>query len=64
MNKNPLQSKTVLGAIISLISASFALAGHDLDKGSLTELVTAIGITTGWLLTIYGRWKATGKLSF
>ena len=61
--KHPLQSTTIQGALIMLISGVCGLLNLDLDVGYLTEIINALVMLLGAIMTIYGRWKATGKIS-
>lgn len=61
--KHPLQSTTINGAILMLVSGLLAILGTDFDQGYLTELINAFTLISGAVITIYGRWKATGKIS-
>jgi len=63
MTKAPLESKTIQGALIMFLTGLFSLLGIDYDQAHLTELLTAIAFIFGCIRTIYGRFKATGKIS-
>jgi len=59
------QSKTLLGAMITLASALLGLLGYDLgeaDRETLTGLLTSLGATLGGIVAIIGRFKAKNRI--
>jgi hypothetical protein len=63
MTKTPLQSTTIQGALVLIFSGLFSMLEYDFDEMYFTELTNAILLVFGGIMTIYGRWKATGKIS-
>ncbi len=63
MTKTPLQSTTIQGGIVNIVTGLSLIIGFDLDASYLTELVQAGGLLAGGIMVFYGRWKATGKIS-
>ena len=58
--KNVLQSKTVWGAIISVVGVVMGLVGF--DTGALNGLEETIVVLVGAVLSVYGRVKAVKKI--
>jgi hypothetical protein len=59
------QSKTLWGAIVTLGSAAFGLAGLDVldtDREALIELLTSLGAAIGGLIAIFGRITAKNRI--
>ena len=59
------QSKTLWGAIVTIGSSAFALAGLDLgeaDRQALTELLTSLGAALGGVIAIVGRITAKDRI--
>ena len=63
MKKTPLQSVTIKGALITLLAGAFQSLDIDFDVAYLTEITNALVMLTGFAMTIYGRFKATSKIS-
>ena len=63
--KSFLQSKTLWGTFVTVLSTVLALSGHALDanvQSSLIDLCVSIGAVIGTCLTIYGRITAKASL--
>ena len=63
--KSFLQSKTLWGTFVTVLSNVLALSGHALDanvQSSLIDLCVSIGAVIGTGLTIYGRITAKASL--
>lgn len=58
--KNVLQSKTVWGAILSVVGVVMGLVGF--DTGALQGMEDTIVIFIGAALSVYGRVKAVKKI--
>lgn len=59
------QSKTLWGAIVTIISAALGLAGLDLgaaDRETLAELLTSLGAALGGVIAIVGRISAKNRI--
>ena len=59
------ESKTLMGAAITVLAALGAIFGFDLsevDQANLVDYLTAIGVAVGGILTVYGRITATEKI--
>lgn len=59
------QSKTLWGAIVTLISAALGLAGLDIadsDRAVLVDLLTSLGAATGGVIAIIGRISARNRI--
>jgi hypothetical protein len=57
------QSKTLWGAIVTIVSSALGLAGFelgDMDAEALTGLLTSLGAALGGIIAIVGRLKANG----
>ena len=65
--KSPLASKTIWGAVITLLAvAAGAIWGVDLsepDKAALTDYAVVIGGAVGGFLAIIGRYTAKRPIS-
>jgi hypothetical protein len=61
--KNILQSKTIWGAIVSLIVSIFAIFDIKIAADELQQVAEAIGLIIGFALTVYGRMKAKKELT-
>ncbi|WP_445682824.1 hypothetical protein [Radicibacter daui] len=60
------QSRTLLGAFITLASAAASASGLQVDsalQGDVMNTVTAAGSVVGAAISIWGRLKADSKLS-
>lgn len=63
--KGVLESKTVLGGIVVILSGAAGLLGYDFDaelQGQIAGLVTNIVTVIGGAVTIYGRIKASKRI--
>lgn len=58
--KKPLQSKTIIGAVITLIALAFP---QFVSEGELTEIISLVTALGGVVLTIYGRIVAEKKVT-
>ena len=59
------QSKTILGAAVSILAGAAGLVGLSLDaslQSQLVELVIGMGTVIGGALSWYGRVTATKKI--
>lgn len=53
-------SVTYVGALVSLLAGLAQLLNWDIDQGQLTEFVTALMTVVGFLVTLWGRFRAGG----
>ena len=61
--KEALVSRTVWGAVLMAASMGLKMSGHDiLDDATQTQIVEGGMSLVGFLLTLYGRYKASGPL--
>jgi uncharacterized membrane protein len=59
------QSKTLWGALVTLVAAGFGLFGIDLadtEREALTEMMTSLGAAIGGLIAIFGRISARSRI--
>ena len=56
------QSKTIVGAIVLLLSVLFAKVGLDVKSETLQEVVQSVMTILGFVLVIIGRVKANKRL--
>lgn len=59
------QSKTLWGAIVTLVSSALGLAGLDIgdaDRQALAELLTSLGAALGGVVAIAGRIAAKHRI--
>jgi len=59
------QSRTLWGAIVTIVSAGLGLAGLDLgdaDREALTGLLTSLGAAAGGVIAIVGRITAKDRI--
>ena len=65
MTKNPLQSKTIIAAIVGLVSY-YLLNFTDIkvNEEELAELGEHIFVLGSFLAAAYGRWVADGKIKW
>lgn len=61
--KNILQSKTIWGAIVSLVVAILAIFDIKVAADELQQVAEAVGLIVGFTLTVYGRLKAKKELT-
>lgn len=61
-SKHPLASKTIWGAIITVLGMLGQQFGLELTGSETTELAGALATVGGAVLAIYGRFKAKGKI--
>ena len=52
------QSRTVIGALVVIVSSAAGLYGIQIDVGALTEIILQILALSGGVVAIYGRVKA------
>jgi len=60
------QSKTIIGAIITVISIILQAFGYNLaadDQATLTDIMVTVFGIGGGILTIYGRVKASKQIT-
>lgn len=60
------ESKTIWGGIIALLAALAGAFGYAVDadtQASIIDLVTVVGTGVGGLLAIFGRIKASKKVT-
>ena len=58
--KNPAFSKTIIGAVIVIITTAANEAGYSI--GDATGLTDAVFLLVGAFLAMWGRYKATRKI--
>ena len=59
------QSRTLWGAVVTIVSATLGLLGYDLaeaDREALSGALTSLGAALGGLIAIVGRLKATNRI--
>ena len=59
------QSRTLWGAVVTIVSAILGLAGVELgeaDRGSLVELLASLGAAVGGVIAILGRLQAKQRI--
>lgn len=59
------QSKTLWGAIVTIVSAVLGLAGYELgeaDREALVGLLTSLGAALGGIIAIVGRLRARSRI--
>ncbi|MEM5494008.1 hypothetical protein [Hoeflea sp. AS16] len=59
------QSKTLWGAVVTIVSAVLGLTGLDLaeaDREALTGLLTSLGAGLGGVIAIMGRIRARNRI--
>jgi len=61
--KHPLASKTIWGAIITVIGLLLQQFGVDVSGLQQADLAGALATVAGVVLTVYGRFRASGKIS-
>jgi hypothetical protein len=57
-SKHPLASKTIWGALITLIVGVVGIFGLDLSNIDVEKLATSAAVVAGSALAVYGRFKA------
>ncbi|MGR3484049.1 MAG: hypothetical protein ACU0BF_01780 [Paracoccaceae bacterium] len=65
-SKSPLASRTVWGGIVAIVAGGVGLLGYTMtpgDAAQLTDGLTSIGATIGGFVAIYGRVKATKRVT-
>ncbi|MGR3485500.1 MAG: hypothetical protein ACU0BF_09155 [Paracoccaceae bacterium] len=65
-SKSPLASRTVWGGIAAIVAGGVGLLGYTMtpdDAAQLTQALTSIGAGVGGILAIYGRVKATKRVT-
>src|ERR1051325_3379873 len=67
--KSPIKSKTIIGAVVMILSFSLTQFGFDVTTSELTGIVTktvdvinTIVFIVGAIMTIYGRFRAQQQL--
>jgi hypothetical protein len=63
--KNPLRSLGIMGPLVSLIvwGANKKWPGLGLDEGTVSMLIDQGAILVGTVTAIWGRWRASTKVS-
>ncbi|WP_417417477.1 hypothetical protein [Hoeflea sp.] len=59
------QSKTLWGAVVTIVSAVLGLTGLDIaeaDREALTGLLTSLGAGLGGVIAIMGRIRARNRI--
>jgi hypothetical protein len=63
MNKTPLQSTTIISAVVGLLAYYFFnFTDIAITEAELSELATHIFVLGTLAYNIYGRWKASGPI--
>lgn len=63
-SKKPWQSRTIIGAVITILALVAGFWKIKIDVANLTEIVMQVSGIIGAVLVIYGRWKATQPITF
>ncbi|WP_420408905.1 hypothetical protein [Hoeflea sp.] len=59
------QSKTLWGALVTIVAAALGFAGIDLadtERETLTEMLTSLGAAVGGLIALIGRISARSRI--